>query len=240
MNFTNLPTSITQQNANTITEILSVFENGHKTGNYDAFVAYRDAKYNNEYYRQITYGRFQTTEFGNLKKLIEIYIEAGGIFATTFIPFVSNIGTITDRQPQSLYQNTTFIKALKDAGSTDPIMQTVQELFFEKVYFTPALSWFSSHGFNMPLALLVIFDSFIHSGGILQFLRNRFSEYPPSLGGSEKDWIVQYVATRHAWLANYDTKETRASKYRTQTLKNLIADQNWQLDKPFITQGVQF
>ena len=102
-------------------------------------------------------------------------------------------------------------------------MQNVEELFFEKVYFNQAASWFTTNGFTTLLSLMVIFDSYIHSGGILGFLRNRFPEYSPNIGGDEKIWITQYVATRYAWLTNYETPETRASKYRTQTLKDLIA-----------------
>lgn len=240
MRFTNLPQTITERNANLITEVLGVFENGHKGGNYDAYVAYKDKLYNHQFYRQITYGRFQTTEFGNLKKLLEMYIQSNGDYADYFRPFLDQVGIIRDGVPKSLYLDDAFVDKLKIAGREDSAMQEVQDEFFEKIYFQPALNWFVSQGFLLPLSLLVIFDSHIHSGGMLGFLRKRFSEYPPILGGDEKTWITQYVATRHAWLANYETKETRASKYRTQTFKNLIAQDNWNLDKPFTTQGIKF
>ena len=73
MKFKNLPKNITDTTANRIAEVVSVFENGKKSGGYDEYVAYKDKLYKGSYYRQITYGRFQTTEFGNLKKLIEMY-----------------------------------------------------------------------------------------------------------------------------------------------------------------------
>ena len=240
MNFKNLPQGITQITANKIAEVISTFENGKRSGGYDAYVAYRDKRLNDTYYRQITYGRFQTTEFGNLKKLIEMYIEAGGRYADFFKEYVNDIGKIVGNVPVSLYQNEKFVQTLKDAGKNDLIMQTVQEDFFDLRYFQPALQWFKSNGFTLPLSLLVIFDSFIHSGSIRESLRKKFPEYPPNMGGDEKQWITQYTAARHAWLSNYETKEVRASAYRTQTFKNLIFDNNWDLEKPFKTQGIQF
>jgi chitosanase len=240
MNFNQLPQGISKDVANKIIEVVSVFENGHKAGNYDAYVAYKDKKINDNYFRQITYGRFQTTEFGNLKKLIQMYMDANGALENNFIPYVDKIGKIENGIPQSFYEDNDFVNDLKLAGRTDPIMQEVQEIFFEKIYFQPALAWFKVHQFTQALSLLVIFDSYIHSGQIFDFLRNQFPAYPPNVGGNEQEWITQYVATRHAWLANYKTQETRASKYRTQTLKNLIASNNWDLSQAFQTQGVNF
>ncbi|WP_185289938.1 chitosanase [Chryseobacterium lactis] len=240
MEFKNLPSGISQSAANKIAEVISTFENGKRSGGYDAYVAYRDERFNGSYYRQITYGRFQTTEFGNLKKLIQMYIEANGTYANFFKDYVNDIGKIVGNTPVSLYQNEDFVQALKDAGKNDPIMQTVQEDFFDLRYFQPALSWFKTHGFTLPLSLLVIFDSFIHSGSIKESLRKMFPEYPPNMGGDEKRWITQYTAARHAWLSNYETKEVRASAYRTQTFKDLILNDNWDLTKPFKTQGIQF
>ncbi|MGE8513034.1 MAG: chitosanase [Chryseobacterium culicis] len=240
MEFKNLPSGISQPTANKIAEVISTFENGKRSGGYDAYVAYRDKRLNDNYYRQITYGRFQTTEFGNLKKLIEMYIEANGTYADFFKSYVNEIGKIEGGIPVSLYQNEEFVETLKKAGQNDPIMHTVQEAFFDLRYFQPALNWFKSNGFTLPLSLLVIFDSYIHSGSIRESLRKKFPEYPPNMEGDEKRWITQYTAARHAWLSNYETKEVRASAYRTQTFKNLIVDDNWKLEKPFKTQGVQF
>jgi chitosanase len=240
MNFNNLPTRISQPIANKIAEVVSVFENGHKTGNYDAYVAYKDHRVGENFYRQITFGRFQTTEFGNLKKLIQMYIKANGSFKNDFLPYVNKIGISENGLPKSLFEDNNFVEKLKLAGKTDEIMKKIQEEFFEIAYFQPALGWFKLHEFKLPLSLLVIFDSHIHSGGIRKSLRDQFSEYPPNMGGDEKKWIAQYVATRHAWLSTYKTPEVRASKYRTQAFKDLIADNNWELTAPFKTQGVQF
>lgn len=169
-----------------------------------------------------------------------MYITANGIHKAAFLPYVDKIGVIEIGVPKSLFEDSTFVNTLKKAGKEDPIMARVQEEFFEIVYFKPALAWFELHQFTEPLSLLVIFDSYIHSGGIKTSLRKKFAEYPPNLGGDEKKWITQYVAARHAWLSSYDIPEVRASKYRTQVFKNLIASENWNLSNPFIAQGITF
>ena len=68
-------------------------------------------------------------------------------------------------------------------------MQRIQDDFFDKRYFQPAMQWADTNEFTLPLSALVIYDSFIHSGSILDFLRKRFPEVPPAKGGNEKTWI---------------------------------------------------
>ena len=108
-------------------------------------------------------------------------------------------------------------------------MQRTQDAFFDKAYFQPAMNWATEHGFIEALSALVIYDSFIHSGGILPFLRRSFREAPTVEGGKEKRWIEQYVDTRHAWLANHSNKILRNTVYRTECFKREIARDNWDL-----------
>jgi len=69
---------------NKIEDIINVFESGSVNGNYATLVKYKDytdpTTHNNIV--QITYGRSQTTEFGNLKGLIKMYVAAHGQFAS--------------------------------------------------------------------------------------------------------------------------------------------------------------
>ncbi len=235
-----LPSSISQATAHTIMQVLNVFETGTKEGKYDGYVEYEDFTYKGKNYYQITYGKSQTTEFGNLKRLLQMYVDAKGKFANDIAPYLPLLGTIKGDKPQSLWTNEAFETLLKRAGKEDKVMHEIQDIFFERYYFQPALGWFLHHGFQLPLSLLVIYDSQIHSGGIFDFLRQRFSEVPPAMGGNEKQWIAQYVNVRHDWLKNHSKPVVRMSKYRTATLKELTATDNWQLDKPFVTQGVSF
>ena len=53
----------------------------------------------------------------------------------------------------------------------------------------------------------------------------------PIQGGSEKEWIKQYSQARHNWLANHSQQLLRNTAFRPQSWLNLIAQDNWNLDK---------
>ena len=110
--------------------------------------------------------------------------------------------------------------------------------FFDSYYFLPALSWFSQMGFTLPLSLLVIYDSEIHSGGVPDFLRKRFPEKPPVKSGDEKTWIKEYVDVRHQWLKSHSKKILQNTVYRTQCFKTQIQNCNWNLTQTVRANGV--
>jgi chitosanase len=210
--------------------VLNVFETGSPEGNYSNISIYRDGP---NRIRQITYGRSQTTEYGKLRELVKMYSESSGIYSDELRSYVEQIGRT------ALVDDETFKGLLRRAGSEDPIMRSTQDAFFDRAYFQPALLWAGERGFTQALSALVIYDSYIHSGGILDFLRSRFPERPPSQGGDEKTWIRQYVDVRHIWLTNNDNPDVRPSSYRTRDLKREIARGNWDLSLlPFMANGV--
>ncbi|GAB2594559.1 chitosanase [Spirosoma areae] len=213
-----------------IEQIVNVFETGTVEGKYDALVIFNDGRDNT---RQITYGRSQTTEQGNLKSLIEMYINRDGLFKSEFIPFRSKIGKVP------LVDEGVFKSLLRKAAREDPIMRSTQDEFFDILYYTPALLFFTGLDFTLPLSLLVIYDSFIHSGGVPPFLRERFPELPPAKGGDEKAWIKAYVKTRHEWLATNAKVILRKTIYRTRCFSEQINTNNWMLDHPAEANGVR-
>lgn len=146
-------------------QVINVYETGTVAGKYGAISIYHDGPHG---IRQITYGRSQTTEYGNLKELVEMYVEEGGSFASALAPYVDRIGLA------ALVDDATFKDLLRRAGNEDPAMRRAQDAFFDRRYFQPALDWADAHGFTLALSILVIYNSFIHSGGILKFLRSRF------------------------------------------------------------------
>lgn len=225
---------ITREQKSKILKIVNVFETGTPEGKYDNISIYKDGPViNGEKIYQITYGRSQTTEFGNLKRLIENYISNGGIYADHFSAYISKIG----KQP-SLRKDQNFKDILKEAAIQDSVMRTTQDDFFDLYYYQPAFIWFDGHGFIEALSLLVIYDSFIHSGGILSFLRQRFPERPPVNGGNEKVWIEQYVNTRHNWLKTHTNEILQKTVYRTNCFKKQIQNDNWNLYQPVNANGV--
>jgi len=209
--------------------VINVFETGTIKGKYGAISIYRDGP---NLIRQVTYGRSQTTEYGNLRQLVDMYAKAGGIYSNDLKSYVPLIGNT------ALVDNEPFKDLLRKAGNEDPIMRATQDRFFDQVYFQPAEKWADANGFTLPLSMLVIYDSFIHSGRILDFLRARFAEMPPSRGGDEKRWISQYADARHKWLSTHSRSDLRASSYRTKDLVREIARGNWGLSNlPVIANG---
>ncbi len=200
--------------------VVNVFETGTQRGRYGAISIFADGPHG---IRQITYGRSQTTEYGNLRDLVDRYVAAGGTFSELLRPYVPQIGRT------ALVDDGTFKDLLRRAGNEDPVMERVQDAFFADAYFDPAMRWAGANGFTRALSALVIYDSFIHSGGIFDFLRARFREVPPARGGDERTWISQYTDTRHNWLLNHSNPAVRASAYRTRDLVREIGRGNWDL-----------
>lgn len=212
-------------------QTLNVFETGSPEGDYSNVSVYKDG--GGGAYYQITYGASQTTQDGNLDKLLYRYVDAAADDSAVAALIQRYLPTKGNR---SLCKNDSFIAALMRAGQ-EPIMQKLQDEFFDEEYFIPAYKWFKENGFTLPLSMLVIYDSFIHSGGILSFLRKRFSEVPPAKGGDEKAWVKSYVDTRHAWLANHCNKVLRNTVYRMDTMQACIKAENWNLSSPYEANG---
>ncbi len=213
---------ITAIQRNLIERVINQIETGNPDGKYGSIAIFHDGPHD---IRQITYGRAQTTEYGNLRKLVHMYVAAGGQFSQELALFAGKVGS------EPLTDNAEFKKLLRNAGRKDPIMHRIQDRFFEEFYFNPAMKWADDHGFVMALSALIIYDSFIHSGRIFWFLRQRFAENPPLLGGDEMRWTSEYLRVRHDWLANHRRSAVRASIYRTFGFKQQIEKGNWDLSQ---------
>lgn len=226
--------AITAAQKNKIIRVINVFETGKPDGVYDAISIYKDGPtVNGEKIRQITYGRSQTTEYGNLKRLIELYMTRGGFLADAFKPYVPKIGG----KNQSLHPNVDFKQLLKRAAREDIIMRKAQDELFDIYYYQPALIWMEGNKFTDALSLLVIYDSYIHSGSIPAFLRKRFPESTPRNGGDGRKWIEQYVNARHDWLKTHSNTILQKTIYRTKCFKDQIAAGNWDLVNPVKANG---
>lgn len=222
---------LTAKQRRTIEQVVNVFETGSPEGDYGWISIYEDGPGN---IRQITYGRSQTTEYSKLRELVALYARAQGLFSDALAGYVDRIGV------SSLTDDEEFKALLQRAGREDEVMRQAQDAFFDERYFQPAMDWARENGFVLPLAGLVIYDSFIHSGGILDLLRERFSALPPAQGGNEVDWVTQYVKVRHDWLSNHSRLILRKTSYRTACLLGEIERGNWNLDLlPIQANGVE-
>jgi chitosanase len=226
---------ITQSQKQKILRIINVFETGTPDGKYDNISIYADGPVRDgAKIKQITYGRSQTTEFGNMKRLLELYMQRGGSYSPQFAPYLNKIG---GNKP-SLHPDAAFKQLLRDAARNDEIMRKTQDEFFDIYYYQPAFIWFNGNKFTEALSLLVIYDSYIHSGSIPNFLRQKFGERTPSNGGNERKWIEEYVKARHTWLANHTNTVLQKTIYRTNCFKKQIANGNWDLVEKVIANGI--
>jgi len=214
-----------------IQKIVNVFESGSAEGKYDTLVIYDDGVNNTH---QITYGRSQTTEQGNLLQLIEMYVENNGKYAADFVPYLEKIGS------ESLVDDENFKRLLKEAAQKDKMMKDTQDTFFDQFYWQPAVEFGKRNNFKLSLSMLVIYDSYIHSGSIPMFLRKRFKELTPVNGGDEKKWIESYIDVRHQWLKYHEKPILRKTIYRTQVFINEMERGNWNLEKlPIDVNGMK-
>ncbi len=212
-------------------QVVNVFETGSVVGDYSSITVDNSGP---RRIRQITYGRCYTTEYDKLHELIRLYIDAGGIFTAQLAPYLTKVGL------DPLSDDEAFKNLLREAGKHDAKMRQIQDLLFDKYYFTPAMTWAEANQISLPLSALVIYDSYIQSGSVPDFLCRRFAEVPPASGGREVIWVEQYVATREAWLANHPNPVLHPTVYRTRCFQQEIARENWNLSQlPIKVQGLE-
>lgn len=214
--------NISPEQKRIIEGVIAVIEVGKQHGGYDNVTVLHDGP---DKIKQITYGRFQTTEYGNLPQLLKDYVKAGGVYGRELSPYIPMLAA---PGRSVLVPNLKFRTLLKDAANKDEIMRDVQDAFFERTYYQPALKWAEANGFKEALSMLVIFDSFIQSGSIKPKIRKRFPEVPPAKGGDERAWIKAYVRERQEWLAEIGWAVTQ---YRTKCFLEQISKGNWDLSQ---------
>jgi len=221
---------ISPEQKDIIDKVINCFETGKKEGVYHQVTILPDGPGKQ---RQVTYGKAQVTEFGRLKELLLLYKNANGIYRAEIAKGIDQIGKWT------LADNKNFKAALRFAGLNDPKMRECQDLIFDRYYYEPAKKWCNENGFTSALALLVVYDSFIHSGAVPVHLRRQFPEAVPINGGEEQKWLQQYVETRHAWFVNHTNELLRNCTYRTRCFKDMLKCGNWDLSKkPIVANGV--
>ena len=182
--------------------------------------------------KQLTLSR-GITQYGNMKSLLQMYINDGGKYSNNFKPYVDIL------TKSSTVKDSSFKALLIKAAKEDQIFRTAEDKIFDDKYLRPALEFADKNGFGQPLSLMVILDSYLHSGTIFDFLRTRFPEKTPAKGGNEKIWIKEYVDARHSWLANHSNRILQNTTYRTQFLKNQIKDENWYFNPPVVMNGTK-
>lgn len=209
--------------------IVNIFETGSIRGNYgDVTLLPGDSG-------QLTYGRSQTTlASGNLYLLIADYCaRSDGVYSSAMSPFLPQLLA----RDTALNHHAGFRLLLKEAGD-DPVMQEVQDIFFDRVYWAPAMRSADALGAETALGAAIVYDSTVH--GSWAAIRDRTRQKYGELGEiGEKKWMAHYVAVRRDWLATYPNPLLHKTVYRMDALASVVEASNWDLDVPLLIRGLQ-
>ncbi len=218
---------LTDLQRRTAQAIIHIFETGRPVGGYDTVTVLPGDT------GHLTYGKLQTTlGSGNLFLLIDRYCgEPGALCADRLRPF---LGRLRERDT-SLDHDATLRGTLREAGG-DPLMQAVQDAFFDRVFWHPAVASAEARKITSALGTTVVFDSFIH--GSWARMRDRTDQKAKGKARtSEQAWIELYIATRRDWLANHTNRLLPRTVYRMDALKGLIDADKWDLPLPLTVRG---
>ena len=213
-----------------IERVINCFETASADGKYDCITLLDDDPRGR---KQVTFGRSQVTEFGQLGNLLDLYFSRGGMYTKQLIRYRLRI------KDGSLAKDKAFHQLLKDSTRNDPKMRECQDYLFDQAYYIPAKKWCEANGFTEPLSLLTTYDSFIHSGKIRDDIRDDFPERVPKDGGRERVWIEQYLVARRNWLDRHKNPILHKTTYRMESLLDLVESANWDLSKkPIKAHGI--
>lgn len=215
--------AFTKRNKAAVKALVSCHETGKPVANYSAIVVLKDDA-------GITYGAHQAThKSGSLYKIVKMYCDmSNSALSKKLDPYVAGFKNPALRHKYAA--DKALKKLLVDAGS-EPAMRFAQDKVFEVNYLEPAIQAVLGSGWSHPLTLAVVYDSMIQGGWTK--CRDRVS------GSDEKTWVKNYVAVRRKWLSSSSRQVVRNSVYRMATFEKLLANNNWDLNTPFIVHGVK-
>ncbi len=208
--------------------IVNIFETGSIRGNYaDVTLIPGDSG-------QLTYGRSQTTlASGNLFLLIKDYAgRDDGAYCAQFRPYLPAL----EGCDPALNHDLVFRRLLQDAGQ-DPVMQDVQDAFFDRIYWDPAMRSADTIGAKSALGGAIVYDSTVHGSWahVRDLTRQQFGELS-DIG--EKKWMAHYVDVRRNWLATFPNPLLHKTVYRMDAFKTIVGAGNWDLRLSFAVRGL--
>jgi len=220
---------LTELQKKTCQAIVNIFETGTVQGDYSNVTVLRGDT------GHLTYGRSQTTlASGNLFILLKDYCDTPGAeYAQELAGYLEKLSN----RDIGLDSDNAFRSLLRDAGS-DPVMKLVQDGFFDRIYWQPALKSATNEGIKTPLGVGVVYDSHIHGSWQL-ILKKTNSKLGTVVSAGEKVWIAGYVDLRKNWLATHSNKILHKTVYRMDTFLNLIAQNQWDLNLPLVIRGIR-
>ena len=219
---------MTQLQKMTAQAIVNVFETGRPLGDYGSVTVLKGDT------GHLTYGRSQTTlGSGNLACLIKAYCDAdGALLAGDLRAYLERL----EDRDASLDSDEKVKHLLRQAGS-DPAMKKVQDDFFDRNYWEPAIVSAKNAAIALPLGITAVYDSKIQ--GSFEVIRGRVNfRYGTRTSISEQEWIRAYVTERSDWLSNHPNALLHQTVYRMDAFKEMIGDGKWDLALPITVRGV--
>jgi len=204
-----------------IVKFLNCFEQGAPQFKHDAVDVLKDGVFPGSSARvaqvTISYG---LTQNSHLPEFLADYVALKSKYSEAFRPYLSKI------KVQGLGSDAKFISLLKAAAREDTKYTKLLEDYFYKYYFSRGLAWFTANGFKTPLGLAITEDSFLHSGGMLDFLRAKFPAVPKN---GDEIYFKQYITVRRDWLKNHSDHTLRKLWTRPQFYLDLVNKGDWNL-----------
>jgi chitosanase len=220
---------LTEIQKKTAQAIVQIFETSKVQGDYAAVTLLAGDS------GHLTYGKAQTTlASGNLALLIGDYCRAqNAAFAAELLPFLPRL----EQRDLSLDNDRTLRSLLREAGE-DSVMHSIQDGFFDRIYWQPTIKSLQFIGGSKPLTAAAVYDSRIH--GAWHSIRDQTTKAHGSLDKiGEEAWVAAYLATRRNWLETHPNSLLQKTAYRMVALQALVASGSWDLPLPLTVRGVQ-
>jgi chitosanase len=220
--------ALTDLQKRTAQAVVNIFETGSARGDYSNVTLIPGDT------GHLTYGRSQTTlASGNLYLLVKAYCAAPAAqFAgplEAYLPKLSHCDTTLDT-------DLTFRTLLREAGA-DPVMQSEQDQFFDRIYWVPGVQAAAACGLSTALGANVVYDSFVQ--GSWAALRDKTNaDYGATSTTGETAWVAGYVRERRDWLANNSNPALHPTVYRMDAFLLLLGQSQWDLSLPLTVRGV--
>lgn len=209
----------------TCISIVNIFESGTLTGNYGAVGGLKNDK------GHLSYGKSQVSLMsGNLFLLIKAYCEEPDAqFAQELSPFLGRLGN----KDITLDQDLNIRSILRQAGN-DPAMKRIQDDYFDRNFFRPALAAAQHANLQNPLSQTIAYDTHIQGGWQACSTAVTAAVGPIGANVSEETWIKRYLEVRSAYLERH----APATTYRPEAFGKLISAGNWAMDLPIGIRGL--
>ena len=205
--------------------IVNIFESGSLTGNYGAVGGLKNDK------GHLSYGRSQVSLMsGNLFLLIKAYCEAPDAqFAQELSPFLGRLGN----KDITLDQDLTIRNVLRQTGN-DPAMKRIQDDYFDRNFFQPALAAAQHANLQQPLSQTIAYDTHIQGGWQACSIAVNAAVGPIGANIPEETWITRYLEVRTEYLKRHAPQTT----YRPEAFGKLVSAGTWALDLPIALRGL--